>query len=90
MDILNIETNTSGLSKEQISSGIKATITGKINLTDMRINNNIWKNSTIKVNLTESLENEMEATSGISISARTSQLIKLFSSKIYDRLFYTF
>ena len=88
--LLKIKTNISELNKEQISSGIKATITGKINLIDMRINKNIWENSPITVNLTESLKNEMESTSGISISGKTRQLIKLFSSKIYDKLFYTF
>tara|TARA_B100001250_G_C19691652_1_gene740586 strand:- start:386 stop:952 length:567 start_codon:yes stop_codon:yes gene_type:complete len=88
--LLNIKTNTYGLSKEQISSGVKATITGKTSLIDRRINKNIWNNSIIKVNLTESLENEMENTSGISISGKTRQVIKLFAAKIYDRLFNNF
>ncbi len=88
--LLEIKTNKSEFSKEQISSGVKATMTGKIILIDKRINKNIWKDSTITVILRESLENEMENNSGISVSKKTSQLIKLFSSKIYEGLFYTF
>ncbi len=88
--LLNIKTNTYGLSEEQISSGIRATLLGETILTDRRIKKNIWKNSIIEARLTESLENEMENTSGISISGRTRQVIKLFASKIYDRLFNTF
>jgi len=87
--LLKIETSTYGLSKEQISSGVTATILGDTILVDRRIKKNIWKKS-IKVTLTESIENEMENTSGISISARTSQVIKLFAEKIYNHLFISF
>ena len=88
--LLKINTNTYGLSKEQITSGIKATIQCETNLLDRRINKNIWDSSIITVNLTESLENEMENTSGISISGKTRQVIKLLATKIYARLFNTF
>ena len=88
--LLEIKTNKSELSTEQISSGVKATMAGKIILIDKRINKNIWEDSTITVILSESLENEMETNSGISVSKKTSQLIKLFTSKIYEGLFYTF
>ena len=86
----NIQTNVSELSEEQISSGIKATIKGKLILIDRRINKNVWDNSIISANLTESIENEMETSSGISISRRTRRVIKLLATKIYDRLFKTF
>jgi len=82
--LLKIETNSYGLSKDQISSGVTATI-----LVDRRIEKNIWEKS-IKVNLTKSLENEMENTSGISISGRTRQVIKLLAEEIYNRLFISF
>jgi len=88
--LLKIKTNTFGLSKEQISSGVTATIMGETILIDRRIKKNIWDKSIIRVNLTESLENEMENTSGISISGRTRQVIKLFAAKIYKSLFNTF
>ena len=84
------KTKPSELSKEQISKGIKATITGEAILYDSRINNKIWKDSLLEVNLSESLENEMETNSGISLSGRTRQVIILFAEKIYSRLFNTF
>ena len=88
--LLEIKTNTYGLSKKEISSGVTATIMGETILIDRRIKKNIWENSIISVNLTESLENEMENTSGISISGRTRQVIKLFAAKIYESLFNSF
>ena len=87
--LLKIETNSYGLSKDQISSGVTATILGDTILVDRRIEKNIWEKS-IKVNLTKSLENEMENTSGISISGRTRQVIKLLAEEIYNRLFISF
>ena len=88
--LLEIKTTNSELSKEQISSGVSGTMMGTITIIDKRINKNIWEDSTITVILNESLENEMETNSGIAISRKTSLLIKLFSSKIYEGLFYTF
>tara|TARA_Y100001970_G_scaffold237425_1_gene297913 strand:+ start:1148 stop:1717 length:570 start_codon:yes stop_codon:yes gene_type:complete len=88
--LLSIKSNTSQLTKEEISSGVRGTIKGKIILIDNRIRKNLWENLILMVNLSESQENEMESTSGVSISRRTRQLIKLFSTKIYDELFYNF
>ena len=87
---MSIKSNTSQLTKEEISSGVRGTIKGKIILIDNRIRKNLWENLILMVNLSESQENEMESTSGVSISRRTRQLIKLFSTKIYDELFYNF
>jgi len=44
----------------------------------------------LEVKLTESLENEMENVSNISLSGSTREIIKLFAKKIYDRIFTTF
>ena len=88
--LLDHKTSPSELSKEQISNGITASITGEAILFDTRINNKIWKDSMLEVHLTESLENEMETISGISLSGRTRQVIKLFAEKIYNLLFNNF
>jgi len=88
--LLKYETNSSGLTKEQISTGVKATVEGKVILLDRRINKKIWVDSKLEVKLTESLENEMENVSSISLSGSTREIIKLFAKKIYDRIFTTF
>ena len=88
--LLKYKTNSSGLSKEEISTGVKATIHGNVILLDRRTNKNVWENSILEVKLTESLENEMENISSISLSGSTREIIKLFATKIYDRIFTTF
>ena len=88
--VLNLKTISSGLSKEQISSGVKGIIQGQVILEDRRTGKKVWKESTLEVKLTESGENETNSVSSFSLSGSLRELIKLFASKIYERLFTTF
>jgi len=88
--LLNYKTNSSGLSKEDVTSGVKAIIQGEVILLDRRTKKNVWIISMLEVKLTESLENEMENVSNISLSGSTREIIKLFAKKIYARIFTTF
>ena len=88
--LLDYKTDTSGLNKEQVSAGIKAMIGGEAILLDKRTNKKVWQDSMINVQLTESLENEMETKSSISLSRSTREIIKIFASNIYSRIFSNF
>ena len=88
--LLNLKTNSSGLSKEQISAGVKGIIQGQVILEDRRTGRKVWEESTFEVKLTESGENETNSVSSFSLSGSIRELIKLFASKIYERLFTTF
>ena len=88
--LLNLKTGSSGLSNEQISSGVKGIIQGQVFLEDRRTGRKVWEESALKVKLTESDENETNSVSSFSLSGSIRELIKLFASKIYERLFTTF
>ncbi|MED5402469.1 MAG: LPS assembly lipoprotein LptE [SAR324 cluster bacterium] len=88
--LLNLKTSSSGLSNEQISSGVKAIIQGKAILEDRRTGRKVWEELTLEVKLTESVENETSSVSSFSLSGSVRELIKLFALKIYERLFTTF
>jgi hypothetical protein len=88
--LLSLKTNSSGLSKEQISSGVKGVIQGQVILEDRRTGRKVWEESALKVKLSESAENETNSISSFSLSGSIRELIKLFASKIYERLFTTF
>lgn len=88
--LLNLKTSSSGLSNEQISSGVKAIIQGKAILDDRRTGRKVWEELTLEVKLTESVENETNSVSSFSLSGSIRELIKLFALKIYERLFTTF
>ena len=88
--LLNLITSSSGLSNEQISSGVKAIIQGQAILEDRRTGRKVWEESTLEVKLTESVENETNSVSSFSLSGSIRELIKLFALKIYERLFTTF
>ena len=88
--LLNLKTISSGLSGEQISSGVKAIIQGQAILKDIRTGSKVWKESTLEVKLTDSEENETNSVSSFSLSGSIRELIKLFALTIYKRLFTTF
>ena len=88
--LLSLKTISSGLSKEQISSGVKGVIQGRVIFEDRRTGKKVWGESTLEVKLTESDENETSSISSFSLSGSIRELIKLFASRIYERLFTTF
>ena len=88
--LLSLKTDSSGLSKAQISSGVKGIIQGQVFLEDRRTGRKVWEESTLEVKLTESDENETNSVSSFSLSGSIRELIKLFAAKIYERLFTTF
>ena len=88
--LLNLKTSSSGLSKTQISSGVKGIIKGRFFLEDRRTGRKVWEESELEVKLTESDENETNSVSSFSLSGSIRELIKLFAAKIYERLFTTF
>ena len=90
INLLNLKTISSGLSGEQISSGVKAIIQGQAILEDMRTGRKVWKESKLEVKLTGYEENDTNSVSSISLSGSIRELIKLFALKIYKRLFTTF
>ena len=88
--LLSWKTNSSGLSKEQMSSGVKGVIQGQVILEDRRTGKKVWEESSLEVKLTELDENETNSISSFSLSGSIRELIKLFASKIYERLFTAF
>ena len=88
--LLNLKTSSSGLSKAQISSGVKGIIQGQVFLEDRQTGRKIWEESALEVKLTESDENETSSVSSFSLSGKIRELIQLFAAKIYERLFTTF
>jgi hypothetical protein len=88
--LLNLKTSSSGLSNEQISSGVKASIQGQAILEDKRTGLKVWEESALEVKLTESVGNETNLVSSFSLSGSIRELIKLFALIIYERLFTTF
>ena len=88
--LLSLKTDSSGLSKQQISSGVKGIIQGQVILEDKRTGKKVWEVSTLEVKLTESDENETNSVSSFSLSGSIRELIRLLASKIYERLFTTF
>ena len=88
--LLSLKSISSGLSQEQISSGVKGILQGQVILKERRTHKKIWEESALEVTLTESGENETNSVSSFSLSGGIRELIKLFASKIYERLFTTF
>lgn len=88
--LLNLKTNSSGLSKEQLATGVKAIIQGQAILKDSRTGNNVWEETMLEVKLNESGENETNTVSNFSLSGSIRELIKRFATKIYDRIFTAF
>ena len=88
--LLKLETSSSGMSKEKISSGMKAILHGEVMLEDLRTGRKVWEEKMLQVNLSESGDNDSDTVSTISLSESIRELIKQFAKKLYDQLFTTF
>ena len=88
--LLKLKTSSSGLNKDQISTGVKAILQGEVILEDMRTGSKVWEEKMFHVKLSESGGNDSDTVSSISLSGSIRELIKQFAKKLYDRLFTTF
>ena len=88
--LLNLELPSSGLSKDQISTGTQAVLKGKALLEDRRTGNTVWEVKMIQVKITESEGNQIENTSSLMLSGNVRELINRFAKNIYDRIFTNF
>ena len=88
--LLNLKTTSSGLSKDQISTGVKVIIQCQVILEDMRSGSKVWEEEMLQFKLTESGRNETDTVPSFSLSGSIRELIKQIAKKIYDRLFTTF
>ena len=88
--LLNLELPSSGLSKDQISTGTKAVFKGKAILEDRRTGNSVWEEKMIQVKIAESEGNQIENTSSLTLSGNIRELINRFAQNLYDRIFTNF
>ena len=88
--LLKLKTSSSGLSKDQISTGVKAILQGEVILEDMRTGSKVWEEKMLQVKLSESGGNDSDTVSSVSLSGSIRELIKQFAKKLYNRLFTTF
>ena len=88
--LLNLELPSSGLSKDQISTGTKAVLKGNAILEDRRTGNSVWEEKMIQVKIAESEGNQIENASSLTLSGNIRELINRFAQKLYDRIFTNF
>ena len=88
--LLNLELPSSGLSKDQISTGTQAVLKGKAFLEDRRTGNTVWEEKMIQVKIAESEGNQIENTSSLTLSGNIRELINRFAQNLYDSIFTNF
>ena len=88
--LLNLELPSSGLSKDQISTGTQAILKGKAFLEDRRTGNTVWEENMIQVKIAESEGNQIVNTSSLTLSGNIRELINRFAQNLYDRIFTNF
>ena len=88
--LLSLELPSSGLSKDQISTGTQAVLKGKAFLEDRRTGNTVWEENMIQVKIAESEGNQIENTSSLTLSGNIRELINRFAQNLYDRIFTNF
>jgi len=88
--LLNLELPSSGLRKDQISTGTQALLKGKAFLGDSRTGNTVWEENMIQVKIAESEGNQIENTSSLTLSGNIRELINRFAQNLYDRIFTNF
>jgi len=88
--LLYLELPSSGLSKDQISTGTQAVLKGKAVLEDSRTGSTVWQENMIQVKITESEGNQVEGTSSLMLSGNIRELVNRFAQNLYDRIFTNF
>ena len=88
--LLNLELPSSGLSKDQISTGTQAVLKGKAFLEDRLTGDTVWEEKMIQVKIAESEGNQIENTSSLTLSGNIRELINRFAQNLYDRIFTNF
>ena len=88
--LLYLELPSSGLSKDQISTGTQAVLKGKAVLEDSRSGISVWEENMIQVKITESEGNQIENPSSLTLSGNIHELINRFAQNLYDRIFTNF
>ena len=88
--LLYLELPSSGLSKDQISSGTQAVLKGQAVLEDSRTGSSVWEQNMIQVKIDESEGNQVENTSSLMLSGNIRELINRFAQNLYDRIFTNF
>ena len=88
--LLYLELPSSGLSKDQISTGTQAVLKGKAVLEDSRTGSTVCQENMIQVKITESEVNQGEGTSSLMLSGNIRELVNRFAQNLYDRIFINF
>ena len=88
--LLYLELPSSGLSKDQISSGTQAVLKGQAVLEDSRTGSSVWEENMIQVKIAESEGNQIENASSLTLSGNIRELINRFAQNLYDRIFTNF
>jgi len=88
--LLYLELPSSGLSKDQISTGTQAVLKGKAVLEDSRTGSSVWEENMIQVKIGESEGNPVEYASSLMLSGNIRELINRFAQNLYDRIFTNF
>ena len=88
--LLNLELPSSGLSKDQISTGTQAILKGEAILEDRRTGDTVWKEKMIQVKIAEYEVNQIENTSSLTLSGTIRELINRFAQNLYERVFNNF
>ena len=88
--LLSLDLPSSGLSKEQISTGTLALLKGDAVLEDRLKGITVWKEKTIQVKIAESEGNQVENSSSLMLSQNIRELINRFAQNLYDHIFTNF
>ena len=88
--LLYLELPSSGLSKDQISSGTQAVLKGQAVLEDSRTGSSVWEENMIQVKIAEAEGNQIENASSLTLSGNIRELINRFAQNLYDRIFTNF
>ena len=88
--LLNLELPSSGLSKNQISTGTQAVLKAEAFLEDRRTGRSVWEENMIQVKIAESEGNQVENASSLMLSGNIRELINRFAQNLYDRIFTNF
>ena len=88
--LLYLELPSSGLSKDQTSTGTQAVLKGQAVLEDSRTGSSVWEENMIQVKIAESEGNQIENASSLTLSGNIRELINRFAQNLYDRIFTNF